>query len=123
MDDNNNEKTLAELIKENKEKRQNLAFELRKGMTDIGELKEVINNLFSVAVVEEDPESGEIIIHTGMKEVDMTLRMPNDSEDMTRKGDLIYMAKSEDPKADVRPKGVIGQWGSAIIVKRKDNAE
>ena len=114
MDDTNNKKTFAELVKEIKEKRQNLAFELRKGMTDIGELKEVISNLFSVAVVEEDPESGEIIIHTGMKEVDMTLRKP-DSEDMTRKGDLIYMAPSEDPKADVRPKLVIGEWGPPTL--------
>jgi len=111
MMDGNNKKTFAELMKENKQKRQNLAFELQRGMTDIDELKEVINNLFRVAVVEEDPESGEIIIHTGMKEVDMTLRMPNDSEDMTREGDLQYMAKSEDPKAHLRPKLVIGQWG------------
>ena len=103
-------KILKQLVEEERQKCQDYAHHLSKGMTTIQQLKEVISNLFRVAIVEEDPSSGEIIIHTGMKEVDLTSKMPNDSEDMRRKGDLRYMGESEDPKFHVRPKLSIGPW-------------
>jgi len=101
-------KSLKQFVEEERQKCKDYAHHLRKGMTTIEQLKEVISNLFRVAVVEEDSSSGEIIIHTGMKEVDLTSKVPNDSEDMRRKGDLQYMSKSEDPKAHLRRNLSIG---------------
>ena len=85
-------KTFAELVKEHKQKRQNLAIELQSGMVTIDELKEVVSNLFRAAIVDEDSTTGEIIIRTGFSVTGVQEVPERQSlEDMRKEGDLKYI--------------------------------
>jgi len=78
-------KTYEEILKEARQNRKKLANELKRGMTTIDDLKEVVEDLFSYSDAQVLLWGDEIIITTGYGVVEETI---TDSEDMRKKGDL-----------------------------------
>ena len=90
-------KTSEEILKEARQNRKKLANELKRGMTTIDDLKEVVEDLFSYSDAQVLLWGDEIIITTGYGVVEETI---TDSEDMRKKGDLKILSVRPSLSAD-----------------------